>query len=64
MPTCAAQNLRHASGSTPAGSPSFHAMKWNIVCVSSIGTLMLATLYMLFGGISTVIGATNTEMRT
>ena len=64
MPGCAAQNFRQASCSTPAGPASFQAMKWNIVCVSSIGTLTLATLYRLLGGISTVIGATNTVTRT
>jgi hypothetical protein len=34
------------------------------VFVSSIGTLMLATLYRLLGGISAVAGATNTVERT
>jgi len=34
------------------------------VLVSSRGTLMLATLYLLLGGMSAVAGATNTVERT
>ncbi len=39
-------------------------MKQNATQVSSHGTLTLATLYRLFGGISAFAGATKTVQRT